>query len=132
MDAGDWAPGGGGGGWGTPGSLHRCLTAQVDGVEQHQAEVGRQAVQQPADLVPGVLSHPAVDVLQVGGRVVAQRLGAAAVQALRGVHEAVPDGQVCGQRRKAVRPGSFLDRPHAPGKPAQGAGFRRSSATGQT
>jgi hypothetical protein len=37
------------------------LTTQVDSIEKDEAGVRRQAVQQLADLMVGVLSHPGVD-----------------------------------------------------------------------
>lgn len=37
------------------------LTAQIHSIQQNKAGVRRQAVQQLADLVVGVLGHPGVD-----------------------------------------------------------------------
>ena len=70
------------------------LTAQGDCVEEDEARVLWQAVQQPPDPEVGLLGHPVVDELQAGGAVICQGPWAAAVEPLRGVCEGVPDGQV--------------------------------------
>lgn len=72
----------------------RPLTAQGDRVEEDEAGVLRQAVQQPPDPEVGLLGHPVVDELQAGRAVIPQGPRAAAIEPLRGVGEGVPDGQV--------------------------------------
>ena len=73
----------------------RPLTAQGDSVEEDEAGVLRQAVQQPPDPEVGLLGHPVIDELPAGCAVISQGSRAAAIEPLRGVGEGVPDGQVC-------------------------------------
>ena len=72
------------------------LTTQVDGVEEDQAGVRGQAVQQLRDLVVGLLRHPGVDELCIDITVVSQDCGSAAIEVLRGIHKGVSYGQVWG------------------------------------
>ena len=72
----------------------RPLTAQGDRVEEDEAGVLGQAVQQPPDPEVGLLGHPVVDELHAGCAVIPQGPRAAAVEPLRGVGEGVLDGQV--------------------------------------
>lgn len=74
----------------------RSLTTQVDGVEEDQAGVRGQAVQQLRDLVVGLLRHPGVDELRIDITVVSQDCGSAAIEVLRGIHKGVSYGQVWG------------------------------------
>lgn len=68
------------------------LTTQVDSIEEDKAGVRGQTFQQFCDLVVGLLCHPGVDQLHVDIAVISQDSGAAAIQALRGIHKGVPYG----------------------------------------
>lgn len=80
-------------GWGDI-LVQGLLTTQVDGIEEDKAGFRRQAVQQLIDSVVGLLGHPGIDELQVDITVISQGSGAAPIQALRGIQEGVPYGQV--------------------------------------
>lgn len=95
------------------------LTAQGDCVEEDEARVLWQAVQQPPDPEVGLLGHPVVDELQVGGAVISQGPRAAAIEPLRGLGEGVPDGQVWRDGEEGwVREAGWRSR-----IPAEGAGL---------
>lgn len=79
------------------------LTTQVDSVEEDKAGVRGQTFQQVRDLVAGLLCHPGVDELRVDITVISQDPGAAAIQALRGIHKAVPYDQVWGKEAGGER-----------------------------